>query len=136
MAYQMRSTDAERRHEVMHDRRQINHATAADIFRRDAMSRQIERVNRALGRQGFMVEQPIVEIATKPMHENDRHAALTAQQIADRAPANLDCFRGRAFIFLVIGGGHVIGLEFGNEGVDICVRGVSITKHAEQGANG
>ena len=40
----------------------------------------------------------------------------------------------RLFIFLVIGGGHVIGLEFGNEGVDIRVRGVSISKHAEQGA--
>ena len=51
---------------------------AADILGRNAVPRQIERVNRALGGERLVVEQPIVEIAAEAVHQDHRHTVFAA----------------------------------------------------------
>ena len=99
------------------------------------MPRQVEGVDRPLGGERVVVEEPIVEVAAEAVDEDDRRAAFALRQIADVPPGDLDRLGGRAAVLVVVLGRHEVGQEIRDEGVDVAVGDALVGDDAEQAAD-
>ena len=96
------------------------------------MARQVERVDRARLGQGVVIEQPVVQIAAEAVDQQHVLRTLPLDQVADARAVDLDALGRGAAILVVVLGGHEIGLEIGDEGVDLGVGDGRVGDNAEQ----
>ena len=80
-----------------------------------SLAGQIEGIHFPVGGQGFVVEQPVVEIAAETVDQHHRLTALAALQVAQLVAIDLDLLGGRPLVFRVALGGLEAGLEIGHK---------------------
>ena len=76
MADEVHALELQRVQELLYRIDQELEIARPDVLRGAAVAGQLERVDDVVGRQGGSNEQPVVEIATKPVQEHDRLAGL------------------------------------------------------------
>ena len=99
------------------------------------MPRQVEGVDRTRRGKRLVVEQPVVEVAAEAVDQDDRRAAFAPCEIADLPPVDLHRLGGGAAVLVIVFGRHEVGLEVGDEGVDVGVGNALIGDDAEQAAD-